>query len=271
MSSDTGRFWVCPECRKHVPSRQDACRCGFDRTKVPIQIRDVPAREEPRAAAERSFFGGAWSLLVIGALVGWIAYDRLGRPQPPHAPSKPPLEVPTPAPEAAAAQPAQPPPFIVIERREVPAAPVPDPRPVSQSQTPPEFVRVEVRPPAAAAPVDNAPQDPMKSEPYWKRRMFESRERVRNAYDQCMNQFALGGVGDVGATNYAGVRGSLVSALVAQGQLEEDARKEGVPPGWVRFDYSGYPKVWLDAAPGVHVDTIPHPCSVPHILASMGQ
>ena len=31
QSSGTRQFWICPRCRRHVPSRLPACRCGFSR------------------------------------------------------------------------------------------------------------------------------------------------------------------------------------------------------------------------------------------------
>lgn len=43
MSDATGRFWLCPVCRKHVPSRADKCQCGFDRTTVKVAMREVGA------------------------------------------------------------------------------------------------------------------------------------------------------------------------------------------------------------------------------------
>jgi len=27
----TQRFWICPQCKRHVPARLSACRCGFGR------------------------------------------------------------------------------------------------------------------------------------------------------------------------------------------------------------------------------------------------
>src|SRR5574341_205526 len=30
-SSASGRFWLCPQCNRHVPTRQDTCRCGGTR------------------------------------------------------------------------------------------------------------------------------------------------------------------------------------------------------------------------------------------------
>ena len=41
MTTAAGRFWICPECRRHVSTRMDVCHCGFDRTKVPVQMREV--------------------------------------------------------------------------------------------------------------------------------------------------------------------------------------------------------------------------------------
>ncbi len=32
--AQTGSFWLCPECRKHVPSRASTCSCGFDRERT---------------------------------------------------------------------------------------------------------------------------------------------------------------------------------------------------------------------------------------------
>jgi len=75
-----------------------------------------------------------------------------------------------------------------------------------------------------------------KTERYWKQRLFQSRERIRTAYDACTSQYRNGGIGDYGNTQYAAVRGSLVSAISAQEQLEEEARQGGIAPGWVRFD-----------------------------------
>jgi len=30
-TSASGRFWLCPQCKRHVPMRQDSCRCGGTR------------------------------------------------------------------------------------------------------------------------------------------------------------------------------------------------------------------------------------------------
>jgi hypothetical protein len=115
----------------------------------------------------------------------------------------------------------------------------------------------------------------MKTEGYWKQRLLQSRERVRTAFDQCVQQFSLGSVGDVGTTQYAGVRGSLVSALMAQAELEEDARRAGVPAGWVRFDWSNYRKLYVPdpincpSGPQNCVMTVDHPCSVPRLLEEL--
>jgi hypothetical protein len=34
QSSGTRQFWICPQCRRHVPSRLTACQCGFSRQDV---------------------------------------------------------------------------------------------------------------------------------------------------------------------------------------------------------------------------------------------
>ena len=75
--SETGRFWSCPECNRHVPSRNSACMCGFDKTKIPVQMREVSSRraDPPR---ERSFLRGLLPVTVIAVLVAYIGYDKLG-------------------------------------------------------------------------------------------------------------------------------------------------------------------------------------------------
>lgn len=50
----TGSFWRCPSCTKHVPSRQDACRCGFDRTKSAAITSEVQVVPTPEVEGDRS-------------------------------------------------------------------------------------------------------------------------------------------------------------------------------------------------------------------------
>jgi hypothetical protein len=107
------------------------------------------------------------------------------------------------------------------------------------------------------------------TERYWQRRLFQSRDRVRSAYDGCTSQFYKRGIRDFGLN--ATVRGELIRAIQAQEVLEDEARKAGVQPGWVRFDWSNYPRLSVPA-PGAKTGslTIPHPCSVQDIRDSMG-
>jgi hypothetical protein len=79
--SESGRFWLCPECKRHVPMRKDACLCGFDRTTVPVKMREVTSA---RAAAptERSFLSVAWPLVAIAALVSYISPGGFGPARP---------------------------------------------------------------------------------------------------------------------------------------------------------------------------------------------
>lgn len=49
-SSTTGRFWICPLCRKHVPDRLDSCRCGFSQADSDLQIERVSTGQADGAA-----------------------------------------------------------------------------------------------------------------------------------------------------------------------------------------------------------------------------
>jgi len=71
-SSATGRFWLCPQCQRHVPIRTDVCQCGLDRTKLPVRVREVgglrPAPEKPRGS------GGLVAALAVVLACGALLY-----------------------------------------------------------------------------------------------------------------------------------------------------------------------------------------------------
>src|SRR5439155_22670552 len=52
--------WICPSCERRVPTRFDACRCGFQRQNRPPLIAEEPAPEYPPAR-----IGSPSSLLLI--------------------------------------------------------------------------------------------------------------------------------------------------------------------------------------------------------------
>lgn len=267
--SETGRFWICPECKRHVPTRKDACHCGFDRTQVPVRMREVSAQATSSAQPERSFIAGAWPFIAIALLVGYIAYDRSSRSEPPKPapPSAPPAEDrPTP------------PPFVLsIPEAQAPTRDVAQGRPVPEmyQQQHPQTIRIEVPQGQAPQPVLQQqpvviaapePVDPMKTEGYWRQRFYQSRDRVRSANENCLSYFHQGG-GNIGQTNYAGATAALSAAIAGQFLLEEEARRAGVPPGWVRFDWSVYPSLQLpDPTSLTGTLKVRHPCSVPELL-----
>jgi Zn-dependent protease with chaperone function/type II secretory pathway pseudopilin PulG len=49
-SSASGRFWICAKCRRHVPMRLDACRCGGTKADLPAAP-PLPAEGAPPAVA----------------------------------------------------------------------------------------------------------------------------------------------------------------------------------------------------------------------------
>jgi hypothetical protein len=68
-TADTGSFWTCPKCRKHVPSRSLACRCGYDRQGTTDAIGEVSVRkgDAPDSPA-RSHGWVVWALVAAAAL-----------------------------------------------------------------------------------------------------------------------------------------------------------------------------------------------------------
>jgi hypothetical protein len=275
MPQTTGRFWLCPECRRHVPIRLDVCQCGFDRTKVPVDMREVSARVAPDTP-RRTMSSAPIAWVIVVALVGWIGYQRFAKPTVSDAPQGADAQAPlVPAPPATSLEPRWNPPSampedtrmgVLVIQRPAPSALTPPPPPPPA----PQVLQLEI-PQQARTTQEMEPEPEEKKERYWKHRLLQSRERVRSAFDGCMSQFHAGGLGDYGQTQYAGVRGTLVSAIMAQEELEEDARKAGVPPGWVRFDWIQYPRLEVsDPATQTGVPTVRHPCSVPDIRESLG-
>lgn len=64
----TGSFWLCPQCRKHVPTRTDTCSCGFDRRSVPVEMKEVSAAPPRGAEIDTPTRGRGWLVAVVLAL-----------------------------------------------------------------------------------------------------------------------------------------------------------------------------------------------------------
>jgi hypothetical protein len=64
MSGVESRFWLCPQCGKHVPNREPECQCGFSRTQE-AGVDSVPAAE-PSSVVDT---GPSWFVVGPGKLV----------------------------------------------------------------------------------------------------------------------------------------------------------------------------------------------------------
>src|SRR5687767_13847512 len=69
----SGRFWLCPVCRKHVPSRNDKCQCGFDRTTVNVPMREAAVPSSGSGAQEVIISEGGSSLPWLVGLAVAVA------------------------------------------------------------------------------------------------------------------------------------------------------------------------------------------------------
>ena len=86
-SDVTGSFWRCPSCKKHVPSRQNTCRCGFDRKQAPGPAEELRVGAAARAEATDESAGFQWrgltatlALLLVLAGAGYWAYTSWKTP-----------------------------------------------------------------------------------------------------------------------------------------------------------------------------------------------
>lgn len=71
-SSQTGRFWTCPRCKKHVPSRSETCICDFDRRSGTEYVADdvsvSPPSEGERSSRRGVLVFGAVALVVLAGV-----------------------------------------------------------------------------------------------------------------------------------------------------------------------------------------------------------
>ncbi len=71
----TGSFWLCPQCRKHVPSRLSVCKCGFDREATRWRVQEVQSHlVEPPVGEERSLPGRMLPAIGIALVLGASGY-----------------------------------------------------------------------------------------------------------------------------------------------------------------------------------------------------
>ena len=268
VSSYTGRFWLCPECQRHVPVRKDACMCGFDRTTASVPVREAVVHVPQSQPQARSAFATLWPFAVIAVLLGRIANGELG--------TKPADALEGASAQVAASGIATPIPGSV-EAVEAPddgtdTTPIPggvevvaatDGRTDTFSEqhfslppaTPqPQIFRVEVpkQEIAQASGVWTEDEYERQSrEEETARRQQESEWRTRAsrvilvlrttlaAYRQQVCSEARGGIA---MSTTRDNTGAYMSARVEAQALEDSVRLAGVPPGWVRIPWGEFPE-----------------------------
>ncbi len=71
-TSQSGSYWLCPGCRRHVPSRIEACRCGFSRASADMPV-EQPRRPPQFAVRQTQQTSGSWISWVLWAIVAGSA------------------------------------------------------------------------------------------------------------------------------------------------------------------------------------------------------
>jgi hypothetical protein len=236
----TGRFWICPQCHKHVPMRIDACACGFDRTTVPVKMREAQVGHRE---AEVPSSGGGFKSFALGALcmgllaVGFLAWNR--QPAPDSQPARrfvweqPPQVVQNQPPQVVIVQPSQPPTLA-----EATAG--------GGGQPPQQVIRIEVpqsgdahhslpTPPANTAELDAQRQA---AETQWLMQRGQVEARLKSAFvafQQALCREMSGGVPlTQGAKNFDDYRNDYVSAKFQAAAFVESAR--GDVPSFVESE-----------------------------------
>jgi hypothetical protein len=148
-TSSTGRFWLCPQCRRHVPIRTDVCQCGSDRGKLTAKAEEVGLRTLPeKAPHSRGLLVALAVVLACGGLlyVGLRGFIKQEASEPtssrmPRVREQPPQVIYVPVPVSAA------PPVSPLQPEAVPTPPV-----VAPDSPQPQPQVIVAQPPALAVP-----------------------------------------------------------------------------------------------------------------------
>jgi hypothetical protein len=78
----TGRFWLCPQCRKHVSTRSATCQCGFDRSASSAGVQEVklgqsPEYDEPKGAS----FVRRLAIVAVCIALAFVGVWRWNQPE----------------------------------------------------------------------------------------------------------------------------------------------------------------------------------------------
>ena len=263
----SGRFWLCPVCRKHVASRNDKCQCGFDRTTVNVLMQEAMTpsatriqtleRDEPRSNLP-------WVVGLVVALAAslwlWKAgkdsdranaelrertaqrmADRDSSQQQQQMPQFVLVPQPTRGQEAAA-----PPPEPSTDLYAPPAAPDNSHRSAQIPEQAPSMVVVQPQ------NTDMAANMRAQQEMFWREKAMRAEAGLVSAaaaYVSAVCKEKLGGVPLAGSGTYNDFRNQYVRALADVESLQDSARRGNVPPGWVSMRSNFPPPLPIDVMP----------------------
>ena len=252
-----GRFWLCPQCRRHVPVRKHGCVCGFDRTTAQVEVREVAMHAPQSEPQGRSSLATLLLLAVIAAL-GWIAHDRLpGQPADAPESASPPVAVsPVAIPQPVSVEVVKAPDdgthaFGAQRSSLPPAAPQ---APIQRIEAPQQEIAPASRVSAEDEDERRASEERAarrRQETEWRTRAASSIERLRTAHAGYRSQVCSEARGGIAVSTTRDNAGAYVSARSAAQALEESARLAGVPPGWVHIPWGEFQEP-EDPASGYH-------------------
>jgi len=148
-----------------------------------------------------------------------------------------------PAPSPTAAVPKEPERESI--RADAGAPPVPAPSAVPAVSSLPSSLQQPIPAPLPEIRSPGEEQD----ERRWRERTVAVRDRLVAAYETCLAhaqtpyKYVIGGgrvTQIIDASAFAQAKAELLTTQSSLRFLQEDARRAGVPPGWVRVDWSGY-------------------------------
>ncbi|HSD65643.1 MAG TPA: M48 family metallopeptidase [Vicinamibacteria bacterium] len=76
-AQETGRFWLCPKCGRHVPGRLENCRCGASRADAPSSpavVPDSPLSSTAEAASDLVYpnENPLFAISLVLSVVFWL-------------------------------------------------------------------------------------------------------------------------------------------------------------------------------------------------------